>query len=177
MFQFTLYCLVLRVKLQFLRPVFNSLIGVSSHDADVTGMLKKHVACGDGVVLQRLLNIYLRLGISTKFEQHPGVCVEIGCVLWLLFHCLETHLFSLLKLFARLTEIVGIVVQTAIVVSFPLQARVLGGVCLTLHLLLEVKVAHYGIEVGHYVRIARFIDDTDTFLERFERAFVVFLFI
>ena len=100
------------------------------------------------VVLESLFDVDTGFGMASLAEENPGIGVEVVGVLGIQVDTLPAHFFCLVQLNAVETEIVGIIVQAASVVGLPLQARVIGGVGLTVQSLLVVQLGHHLIEIG-----------------------------
>ena len=115
-----------------------------------------------GVVLHRLVYVYLCLGITLLLIQDPGVGVEIGRVVGFGLYRAVAHLLCLGEVEVLLAQIVGIVVEARYVVALPLQTTVVGGERLLLLTLGVEDVAHESVEVGHKLGVAllRYLADT-----------------
>lgn len=132
---------------------------------DVTRMFEDYLAHGR-IFLNGLINIDLRLLVTLLHEQNPGISVKKRAVIWLGLDCTVAHLLGFLKVFALFAEIIGVIVETAHVVGFPLQATVIGGKSLGFPLLLVEDVAHDRIEITYDFLIAVLIDLAHSRLER-----------
>ena len=120
-------------------------------------MLDDHPA-HRGIVLQGLVDIYLRLFVAFLHEENPGVGIQESTVGGLCLDGAVAHLLRLLESFAPLTQVVGVVVQYLDVIVLPLQTAVVGRESLIVKTLIMQDLSHDGVEVRNEIGIAFLID-------------------
>ena len=69
------------------------------------------------ITLHGLVDIQAGLYIILFFEQNPGVCIQIGRILWFGFHRFIAHFFCFVQILAFQGKIVSIVVQCSYVIG------------------------------------------------------------